>query len=79
MVWAFSKRSQNSPTTDADLDLMANPEWSDWSAAWLIDCLVNQMEPQKQQVRLAALGENERHQRNVLTKLALLGSLFFLA
>ncbi len=79
LVWDFLKGNRNSPTTDEDLDLMARPEWSDSSAARLVDCLINQMQRQREQARLAAFSKNERHRQKVLTWLALLGSVFFLA
>src|SRR5215472_9601093 len=47
-VWDFLKGNRNSPTTDDDLDLMAKPEWSDSSATRLVDCLVNQIQRQRE-------------------------------
>jgi len=78
-VWDFLKGNRNSPTTDDDLDLMAKPEWSNSSATRLVDCLVNQIQRQRERARLAAMSEVERHRRKVLTILALLGSIGFVA
>lgn len=77
-VWQCLKGDRNSLTNDEDLDLMAIPDWTDSSARRLLDCLMRQMERQKDRATQAALGENERQRRKLLSTLAIIGSAFFI-
>jgi len=78
-VWDFLKGDRNSPTTNEDLDLMVRPDWSDSSAARLVDSLMTQMQRKQEEARLTALGDGERHRQRILTRVTILGSGFFLA
>ena len=57
---------------------MASPDWTDSSPARLVDCLLNQMQRQRERQAQEALGEGERHRRKVLTFLAVIGSILFI-
>ena len=76
-VWECVKGDRNSLIREEELDLMAGPDWAERSAARFVDCLFSQIQRQKEVAKQEALGETERHRRNVLTMMALVGSAAF--
>jgi hypothetical protein len=77
-VWRYIQADRHRTTTDDELNLMINPRWHERSAARLVEVLLEQRQRQLDEQRQRALGASERRRRQMLTRLAMLGSALFL-